>query len=114
MPDMFATPLVSDDSPPRHQVYYTPKRASTEIVQGLDALAPYADADSVAPLVPRYPGRMTLWRQTFPSVSIFTIYGWRSGRRKMPQWARDTLAAHLEREAITRLEIAKELRKLGK
>ena len=29
----------------------------------------------------------------------------------MPQWARDTLAAHLEREAITRLEIAKELRK---
>lgn len=29
----------------------------------------------------------------------------------MPQWARDTLAAHLEREAFTRLEIAKELRK---
>lgn len=61
---------------------------------------------------PRYPGRFAIWREIFGNrVGYEGIRNWDKGHRPAPQWARDTLAAHLEREAFTRLEIAKELRK---
>jgi hypothetical protein len=61
--------------------------------------------------VARYPGRHKILGQIFEGrISYNGLENWRKGTRKPPQWARDTLAAHLEREAITRLEIAKQLR----
>jgi hypothetical protein len=65
----------------------------------------YSIRDPVRP-----PPRHETWLAIFEhKVGIETILAWKKGYRKMPQWARDTLAAHLRREAMERLRIADEL-----
>lgn len=105
---MFQSPLQSDTAS-RPSLYSIDEHSSTAIARALDLIAPYCDAPD--PTLPAYPGRRAIWREVLPGASLSAVYAWRSGRRTMPQWARDMLANHLRRHALEQLRIADELTK---
>jgi hypothetical protein len=80
------------------------------LAKPLALAAPWSN--SPQPGAMRYPGKHRLWLALFDhKVSLETIYAWRSGRRRTPQWARDMLANHLRRVGCEHLRIADELTK---
>ena len=82
---------------------------SIPIARGMLLWAPWSNSPRKD--VPRYPGRNARLLALFQNrVSLETIQAWRYGNREPPQWAKDLLASHLEREAHERLAAAAALR----
>jgi len=107
--------------------HYPPERANAEsgaqdyaaptqndpapipFAHALELIAPWVN--SPRPGMMRYPGRNALIAAALQGRASFeAIKGWRYGRRSAPQWARDMLASHLERDAAERIAVARQLR----
>lgn len=79
------------------------------VAAALDLLAPWSNSPRKD--LPRYPGRNAILIEALGAkVDLRTIQGWRYGRRKPPQWARDLLASRLERISESAAAVAKLLR----
>ena len=75
-------------------------------------LCPWSNA---APLRAYWPGRYARLIELLEGrAAIGALQGWRFGRRQAPQWAKDMLANHLEREIAERAEAIRLLREKKK
>lgn len=103
----FRPPSVQE-SGPKNVVWSPPAEPVAHARRALYAVAPWSLAASAEPA---YPGRHAIWRQLLPGVALVTIRSWLAGRRAMPQWARDKLAAELDRRIALYSEISAALKR---
>jgi hypothetical protein len=83
--------------------------ATVPFEAAVQLLCPWTN--STQPGLPRAPGRYQRIVELLERRAQYgAIHGWRFGRRTPPQWAKDLLASHLEREAQERWQAAAALR----
>lgn len=87
-------------------------RAPLPFDMAVRTLLPWSNSPQPGAL--NYPGRTTLLRRILLQAPYDEIRKWRNGRRNPPEWAIDTLAAHLDRMADQASEAARQLRESKK
>ena len=85
------------------------RRVPNAFEHAIRLLIPWTNARRKS--VPRFPGRLIILAALLEDRAHYeTVKKWRAGTRRAPQWAKDILASHLERDAHERLKAAAALR----
>ena len=106
---MFQDASNAESGPQNYAAEPREARATVPFELAVQLLCPWTN--STQPGLPRAPGRYQRITDLLGGQARYgAIHGWRFGRRRAPQWAKDLLASHLEREARERLETAAALR----